>query len=242
MARGWPAHRYVVCGLLAGVALPAGSVTVAFGDIWAAGPPAMHLLLAATQVCALWWVDRHPVVGLVVIVAAFLLAQASTRLATTADLAVFVAIVNVGARTRARTALASGAAVTLVLAGFMTVAQAPGHPAAIGQAILPAAIIVAVPLLAGLAYQGLRRPREAAPAHPPPPPAPPSGSTALTARELTILRLIAEGLTNPEIAAKLTIGRETVKTHVGSILVKLGARDRTQAVAMAYRSHILDDR
>lgn len=62
----------------------------------------------------------------------------------------------------------------------------------------------------------------------------------LTPREHEVLQLLVEGLTNPEIAERLTISRSTARAHVSNILSKLGVSNRSEAVALALRNHLVN--
>ncbi|MGI5281844.1 response regulator [Nonomuraea polychroma] len=70
-------------------------------------------------------------------------------------------------------------------------------------------------------------------------PAPSPMLAELTPRELEVLRLLARGLTNAEIAGELYVGEATVKTHVARVLMKLSLRDRAQAVVFAYETGVV---
>jgi DNA-binding NarL/FixJ family response regulator len=67
----------------------------------------------------------------------------------------------------------------------------------------------------------------------------PAGLEELTPREVEVFKLVARGMSNAEIAAHLIVSETTVKTHVARILMKLGVRDRVQAVVLAYESGVI---
>ena len=103
---------------------------------------------------------------------------------------------------------------------------AAGGLAVLGPEVHAALLAAATPRPAGA---------DAAPASPAPAGPPPDG---LTQREAEILGLIAQGLTNPEIAARLFLSSHTIKTHISRIFAKTGSRDRAAAIGYAHRHNI----
>ncbi len=113
----------------------------------------------------------------------------------------------------------------------------------------PAALVAAIRTVASgdavVAPRVTRRMLELFAPHLPVNPGQPTSKTdprlaALTPRELEVLRAVARGLSNTEIATEFFVSEATVKTHIGNILSKLDVRDRVQAVILAYESGLVD--
>ncbi len=121
--------------------------------------------------------------------------------------------------------------------GFLLKSTEPGQLLTAIRVIADGDSLLAPSVTRRLVAEFTRRP-------PPPRPAPPAGNPAgaalagITAREREVLALIATGLSNSEIAARLCISEATAKTHVGHLLTKLSARDRVHLVIIAYQSGV----
>jgi DNA-binding NarL/FixJ family response regulator len=115
--------------------------------------------------------------------------------------------------------------------GFLLKTAPPSELAAAVRAVAGGDVLLAPPITRRLVEQFVRRP-------PPGQDRPPSLHT-LTAREIEVLRLIARGLSNTEIATALFLGEATVKSHINRVLAKLGLRDRVQAVVLAYETGLV---
>ncbi len=150
-------------------------------------------------------------------------------LATALLMAAFCLLATMSARlprpVQAAVAVSVAAVLSLVLFELVTVAGAVRVVAA-GEALLAPAVTRRL-----ISEFTRLRPAQQA--------LPPAALSTLTPRETEVLRLVAEGLSNPEIARRLVVTEETVKTHVSRILGKLGLRDRTQAVVAAYESGLV---
>ena len=122
--------------------------------------------------------------------------------------------------------------------GFLLKSTEPGQLLTAIQVIADGDSLLAPSVTRRLVAEFTRRP-------PPPRPTPPAGNPAgaalagITAREREVLALIATGLSNSEIAARLCISEATAKTHVGHLLTKLNARDRVHLVILAFQAGLV---
>ena len=115
--------------------------------------------------------------------------------------------------------------------GFLLKTVRPRQLAAAVRDIAAGDALLAPDITRRLIEQFVRRP--------PPGTTVPPALAELTPREVEVLRLVARGLSNAEIAAELVVGETTVRTHITRILTKLGARDRVQAVVTAYETGLV---
>ncbi|MEV8442429.1 response regulator transcription factor [Actinosynnema sp. NPDC051121] len=115
---------------------------------------------------------------------------------------------------------------------FPRVAEAAGAHGLVSLRAEPVALVTAILRAHHARRSSARTPAPATPDATRPP-------AALSPRQLQVLTLIADGLTAPDIAGALAVGTETVRTHIKGLLQKLGAKDRTHAVSIAYRTGVL---
>jgi DNA-binding NarL/FixJ family response regulator len=115
--------------------------------------------------------------------------------------------------------------------GFLLKDVRPEQLADAVRAVATGDTLLAPAITRRLVEQYLRRP--------PPGSRTPTGLAALTDRELDVLRLVARGRSNQQIAGTLFLGESTVKTHLTHLFAKLGLRDRAQAVVLAYESGLI---
>jgi DNA-binding NarL/FixJ family response regulator len=115
--------------------------------------------------------------------------------------------------------------------GFLLKSARPQQLVEAVRSVVTGDALLAPEITQRLLAEFLRRPPPGAALRP--------GMNELTRRELEVLELIAAGLSNAEIAARLIVGEETVKTHVSRVFLKLGLRDRVQAVIAAYETGLV---
>ncbi|GAA1796463.1 response regulator transcription factor [Luedemannella flava] len=123
------------------------------------------------------------------------------------------------------------AALSAGASGFLLKDVSPEHLVAAVQLVRSGDALLAPAITRRLVERFASRGAEAAALH--------RDLSALTPRELEVLRLLAQGLSNAELAAALHLSEATVKTHVARILAKLGLRDRVQAVVVAYETGLV---
>ncbi|GAA4624861.1 response regulator transcription factor [Actinoallomurus vinaceus] len=123
------------------------------------------------------------------------------------------------------------AALSAGASGFLLKDVSPEHLVAAVRLVRSGDALLAPSITRRLVERFARRDEQAATLH--------RDLSTLTPRELDVLRLLARGLSNAELAGRLHVGDATVKTHVARILSKLGLRDRAQAIVVAYETGLV---
>ncbi|MGL5818071.1 MAG: response regulator transcription factor [Phycicoccus sp.] len=201
-------------------------------------PDAVLLLVTAGEVVPLALRSRRSLPALSAVLVAFLAGQGLGYPPHAASLAVSIAAYRLS-RAHDTRVTAGGLVVSAVL-WCATAAVAPGWVLQSADLVLFALVVVA-PAAVGRMTRTTASSRVRRVSAPPVPGAvelPSSSLGALSPREREVLYLLGQGMTNAEIADALTVGRETVKSHVSRILAKLGLRDRTAAAIFAHRSGV----
>ncbi len=256
--RGTPArigrHEAWLAGVLIACSTPA-LFTTAFtagidvgGQGSAAGPLAFGA--AVMQALPLLWLRRYLVPAALATAGAFAFRYSLDVAPSLADLSFVVVLEALVVSAPRRTVIAALSVAVLAVGGLLW-GTAPSPAFAAFGGLLGVGLLVAVPALVG--WTRRRRAAELdlarrlvrdletqlVRAHADPGPsldAERSEPPRLTARERDVLHLVAQGLSNPEIADRLFIGRETVKTHVSRLLAKFGFRQRHELIVWVHRS------
>lgn len=199
--------------------------------------PAVVLSLALAQTVPLVWRRRRPAVVLAVVGSMFVLDQLVGVHPHAAQIGFMIAVAAVATYAATRVVIPALLLTVVVIAALGTfgwlVLDVDPALTLIDFVVVPVGFL-SVPIIIGLSRRAFVRRAVADPQVPATPVAvaSPEVLDRLTPREAEVLRLVAMGRTNPEIAAELVIGRETVKSHVGRLLAKLGARDRRELMLM----------
>ncbi len=196
--------------------------------------------LVAAQTLPLLARRRWPGAVLLAVAAALALRSALGLAPTAADFGLLIAVYSAGAHARGVQWWGVVGCAAAPLLGLLNPQErAQAGP---GDVIFFYAVFLVGPLVAGLVGRGASRPPKHLPVQCPAPGTPqPAPTSALSTREVEVIRLVATGLPNHEVASALFVSPETVKTHVSRILVKLAVRNRTEAVLRARDLGLLPD-
>jgi DNA-binding CsgD family transcriptional regulator len=181
---------------------------------------------------------RWPGAVLLAVAAALALRSSLGLAPTAADFGLLIAVYSAGAHARGVQWWGVVGCAAAPLLGLLN----PQERAGPGDVIFFYAVFLVGPLVTGLVGRGASRSPKHLPGQGPAPRTPrPAPTSALSTREIEVIRLVAIGLPNHEVASALFVSPETVKTHVSRILTKLGVRNRTEAALRARDLGLLPD-